>query len=254
LRAAGFPLAAPSANTFTRTSATTAAHVLEDLDGRVDLILDGGPAPIGIESTVLLVGTNGTLRLLRPGAVPLEAVDAVLAEAGRPPVARGAAPAGATVAADAPAASPGQMPKHYAPRARLRYFRGPQDAARAALRAAAEASLARGQRVGLLLYREDTTPLGDVAARPGVVTEDLGPAADLEGVGRRLFAAMRRLDALGVDAILVRSLSLPATGLGLAIDDRLTRAAGGHAIPVEGDRGAPASDPTGRRHPPGSPP
>jgi L-threonylcarbamoyladenylate synthase len=120
------------------------------------------------------------------------------------------------------------MPKHYAPRARLLYFRGPTGAARAVLREAAEGALARGRRVGLLLYREDTTLLGDVAARPGVATEDLGPAADLEGVGRRLFAAMRRLDALGVDTILVRSL--PPTGLGLAIDDRLTRAAGGHAV------------------------
>ena len=88
LEASGVPLAAPSANTFTRTSATTAAHVQEDLGRRVDLILDGGPAPLGIESTVLQVQGDGTLRLLRPGAVTIEALDDVLARAGRPPVVR----------------------------------------------------------------------------------------------------------------------------------------------------------------------
>jgi L-threonylcarbamoyladenylate synthase len=242
LRAAGVPVAAPSANTFTRTSATTAGHVLEDLGGRVDLILDGGPAPIGIESTVLAVAPDGALRLLRPGAVPVEAVDAALAGAGLPPVAvetraPGAAPAPAP---GAPATAPGQMLKHYAPRARLLYVRGEGDGARAALRAAAGAALARGERVGLLLYDEDAAlpaalgadPDGTAGSAGRVLSAALGPAADPAAVARVLFAAMRRLDALGVDVILARSL--PESGLGLAIDDRLTRAAGSRVLPAAG--------------------
>jgi L-threonylcarbamoyladenylate synthase len=238
LRAAGVPVAAPSANTFTRTSATTAAHVLEDLGERVDLILDGGPAPIGIESTVLAVAPDGALRLLRPGAVPVEAVDAVLAAAGLPPVARRAAGEAAGPAPGAAAAAPGQMLKHYAPRARLLYVRGEGDGARAALLGAAGAALGRGQRVGLLLYDEDAALPAALGAAPGeVLSASLGPATDPAAVARRLFAAMRRLDALGVDVILARSL--PEDGLGLAIDDRLTRAAGSRVLPAAAAGGRP---------------
>lgn len=253
LRAAGVPIAAPSANTFTRTSATAAAHVLEDLGGRVDLILDGGPAPIGIESTVVQV-QGDSVRLLRPGAVSVEAIDRVLAQGGWPAV---VAPQGASMgrAGEAtgaappspplPLASPGMLEKHYAPRARLLFFSGPPEAARAAMRRAAGEALAAGQRVGLLLCQEDAALFHDLAggvARGGsaepaaggvadgadVIMEDLGPCADLAVVGQRLFDAMRRLDARGADTICARSL--PTTGLGLAIDDRLTRAAGGRVV------------------------
>ncbi|HEX2035835.1 MAG TPA: L-threonylcarbamoyladenylate synthase, partial [Chloroflexota bacterium] len=176
LRAAGVPIAAPSANTFTRTSATAAAHVVEDLGPRVDLVLDGGPAPIGIESTVIQLA-GGEVRLLRPGAVPPEAIDEVLLQQGLPPTRRvspasqqsddrdaagGAeggpapSPAGAEgqTAPRGPAASPGLSPKHYAPRARLLYFSGPPAAAREAMLAAAREALTGGRRVGLLLYHE----------------------------------------------------------------------------------------------------
>jgi L-threonylcarbamoyladenylate synthase len=245
LRAAGVPVAAPSANTFTRTSATTAGHVLEDLGGRVDLILDGGPAPIGIESTVLAVAPDGALRLLRPGAVPVEAVDAALAAAGLPPVAPRAPDGAPAPAPGAAAPAPGQMLKHYAPRARLLYVRGEGDGARTALLAAAGAALARGERVGLLLYDEDaalpaalgaagaTPPEGGAGDAGRVQSAALGPASDPAGVARSLFAAMRRLDALGVDVILARGL--PQSGLGLAIDDRLTRAAGSRVLPAGPD-------------------
>lgn len=274
LRAAGVPIAAPSANTFTRTSATAAAHVVEDLGQGVDLILDGGPTPIGIESTVVQV-EGRIVRLLRPGAVAVEAIDRVLAQGGWAPiVVLGSVPPGrgrparaGAAAAGAPLpdamASPGMLEKHYAPRARLLFFSGPPDAARAALRGATHEALAQGQRVGLLLCHEDIPYFSDLAApaaggipvtasdlatpaaggppagdaapedapgAPPLVLEDLGPIDDLALVGQRLFAAMRRLDALGVDTICARSL--PTTGLGLAIDDRLTRAAGGRVVRV----------------------
>ncbi|MGH2367981.1 MAG: L-threonylcarbamoyladenylate synthase, partial [Chloroflexota bacterium] len=240
LGAAGVPIAAPSANTFTRTSATTAAHVLEDLGGKVALILDGGPAPIGIESTVIQI-TGDEVRLLRPGAVPAEAVDAVLAEFGlaratgtQPARPAGSRAAAGTVQEAAPALSPGQMLKHYAPRARVLYFEGPAEPARAAMRQAVRDELARGHTVGLLLCHEDGplfTGLVSGAEPPGqLAVEELGSCADLAVIGQRLFAAMRRLDARGVDVICARSL--PTGGMGLAIADRLTRAAGGNVIHV----------------------
>ncbi|MDQ3701030.1 MAG: L-threonylcarbamoyladenylate synthase [Chloroflexota bacterium] len=271
LRAAGVPIAAPSANTFTRTSATSAAHVVEDLGPGVDLILDGGPTPIGIESTVVQVVGN-IVRLLRPGAVAVEAIDRALAKGGWTPVmvlrsaasGSGRTPADGTAGADTPlpqpTSSPGMLEKHYAPRARLLFFSGPPDAARAALRAATVEALVHGQRVGLLLCHEDITSFSNltthaaarhptsedasgrnspIAGSPvpdgarvasSLLLEDLGPVDDLALVGQRLFAAMRRLDALGVDTICARSL--PTAGLGLAIDDRLTRAAGGHVVHV----------------------
>ena len=110
IRTAGVPIAAPSANLFMRTSATTAQHVLEDLDDRVDLILDGGPTPFGIESTVVSV-LNGEARLLRPGALTPEAVADVLS-ALDPPLTLTLGPARG-------AASPGMLARHYSPNASL---------------------------------------------------------------------------------------------------------------------------------------
>ena len=212
LAAAGVPIAAPSANLFMRTSATTAQHVLEDLGDRVDLILDGGPAPHGIESTVVAVSTSEA-RLLRPGATTAEAIAEVLAELS-PPILLLFGAHGAT-------ASPGLLAKHYSPSATLLLFTGPPDESRAAMRAAAANALGRGRRVGLLLVDEDTPAFSDLADH--VTIEQLGGERDLATVASRLFAAMRDLDARGIDTMIVRSFG--EAGLGLAILDRLTRAA-----------------------------
>jgi len=222
LAAAGVPIAAPSANLFMRTSATTARHVLDDLGGRVDLILDGGAAPHGIESTVVAVG-DGEARLLRPGALTAEAIAEALAGLD-PPVpllfgVRGAA------------ASPGLMAKHYSPKALLLLFSGAPDEARARMRRAAEDAVGRGGHVGLLLVDEDVPAFASLTDAGGaggesvgrVSVERLGSAGDLAGVASRLFAAMRDLDARGADTMIVRSVG--EAGLGRAILDRLTRAA-----------------------------
>ncbi|HEX9038642.1 MAG TPA: L-threonylcarbamoyladenylate synthase, partial [Ktedonobacterales bacterium] len=111
LRAAGVPVAAPSANRFMRTSPTTAAHVLEDLDGRIACVLDGGPCGVGVESSVLDLTTSPP-RLLRPGAVTLEQARELLPETLGPGE-------GAASEAGAISRAPGQMERHYAPRARL---------------------------------------------------------------------------------------------------------------------------------------
>jgi L-threonylcarbamoyladenylate synthase len=212
IAAAGVPIAAPSANLFMRTSATTAAHVVEDLGGRVDMILDGGPAPHGIESTVVAVSDRES-RLLRPGATTAEALADALSELDPPvPLLLGAV--GKT-------ASPGLLARHYSPRASLFLFTGEPHETRPAFRVAISDALAAGRRVGVLVVDEDMPLLADLAPTPQLV--HLGSESDLAGVAGRLFAGLRDLDAASCEAIYARSLG--TAGLGLAILDRLTRAA-----------------------------
>ncbi len=205
IRAAGVPIAAPSANRFMRTSATTAAHVFEDLDGRIDLILDGGPAAAGLESTVV-VATDSEVRILRQGAITAEEIERVL---GFVPL------AGPGRAGIQP--SPGMMAKHYAPRTPLVLINDP---AAAALARAVGELRGDGRHVGVLASSDDLAALG---ALPNVTPFDLGPADNRAVQASRLFAGLRALDAAGVDVILARTL--PDEGLGRAINDRLRRAA-----------------------------
>ena len=210
ITAAGLPLAAPSANRFTRPSATSAQHVLADLDGRIDLLLDGGPARIGLESTVLDLTATPPV-VLRPGAITLEMLRAQL-----PDLQFGGAMLDLN-AADALPDAPGQHLRHYSPRAQLLLYSGAEAAVLAAMQEAARAHQAAGRRVGLL---------GCAADLEGC--EQVSPGADLEATGRGLFAALRELDARNVDVILARTLA-PA-GLGATINDRLLRAAEGRLV------------------------
>lgn len=217
IRAAGVPVAAPSANLFARPSPTTAQHVLEDLDGRVDVILDGGPTRIGVESTVLdLTGPVPTV--LRPGGVPLEALEAVLPEvAFRPrhlPLDGGAA------------SSPGMLLKHYSPKASLWLFGGASETV-GRMRAAAETAIAAGRRVGVLAFAHDRSAWAELP----VEVFDLGDTAAPAESARLLFAGLRELDRRGVDVILARG---PARrGIGAAVWDRLFRAAEGRLADEE---------------------
>jgi L-threonylcarbamoyladenylate synthase len=220
LRAAGTPIAAPSANRFSRPSATTAAHVLADLGDTVDLILDAGPATIGIESTILDLSGDGPPVLLRPGGVPLADLQAVVGLVQE----RDGRDAADTVAQTAP----GLLTKHYAPRAKMLVVLGERDAARARLRVELTRACAAGRRVGALMVREDA----DLVEGLGVVVAWLGSEARLEAVAERLFAAMRELDAAGVEVIGARDYG--SAGLGLAIRDRLIRAAAGQVIQAGG--------------------
>jgi L-threonylcarbamoyladenylate synthase len=219
ITAAGIPVAAPSANLFSRPSPTRAAHVLEDLRGRIDMVIDAGETTVGVESTVLdLTGERPTI--LRPGAVTPEMLGEVL---GRVDVreASGGAPSG-------PMRSPGLLERHYSPRAPLTLYDGP-DALRSLFRDAT-AAVAAGQHVGLVLASGDLD--GAVfsverEARRHVTVRELGP--DLSDVARTLYAALRDLDNATVDVIFARAFSA-ADGLGLAIADRLRRAAAGRVI------------------------
>jgi L-threonylcarbamoyladenylate synthase len=235
LRAAGVPVAAPSANRFMHTSPTSAAHVLADLDGRIDCVLDGGSCPVGLESTVVDLVAHPP-RILRPGGVTLEELRAVLPEIEGPVPADHVETAQPTAEPSlddhTPSASrsPGQMQRHYAPHTRLIVFDAQGAPALAAIVAEAQAALARGERVGVLVADEEAPAL----AALGIRVEPLGPGVDLGAIARRLYAALRALDGGDVDVILAHTFG--TQGLGLALWDRLRRAAGGQlrSVPETG--------------------
>jgi L-threonylcarbamoyladenylate synthase len=216
LQAARVPVAAPSANLFSRPSPTCAAHVVADLDGRIDMVLDAGPTFVGVESTVLDL-TGGPPRVLRPGGVSIEALAEVL----------GMRPLEVTVAvsSDRPLPSPGLLERHYSPRAPLTVYEGDAASVLAAMRTAAAAARGAGQRIGLLLVDEDL-----VHGIEGE-TRSLGPLASPDILARNLYGALRDLDAVGVDVILAHGI-IETGGLGAALRDRLRRAAAGRVIRV----------------------
>ncbi len=221
IQAAGVPVAAPSANRFSRPSPTTAQDVLEDLDGRIDLVLDGGATPYGVESTVVDL-TGPIPRLLRPGAVPLEAL--------RPHLPEILSPAQPLTPGSTPAASPGMLTRHYSPRARLELFVGGTARTRfLALKQAVQAWTTAGKRVGVMLPTEQLAELEGI----DVVRATLGAAGCLEEAAQRLFGAMRALDRARVDVI--ATLGYDLEGLGRTLQDRLLRASEGRVIQVASD-------------------
>lgn len=214
--AAAFPVAAPSANLFSRPSPTTAQHVLDDLAGRIDMVIDGGETTVGVESTVLDL-SRAVPAVLRPGAVTLEMLSEVLSGVR-------ALPPAVTDTSEA-MASPGMLSRHYSPRAPLTLYEGPERDVRARLAADARGEIAKGRRVGILAADEDPFTEGHVVR--------VGPRDEPDAVAVRLYAALRELDAADVDLILARGF--PAdSGLGVAIQDRLRRAAGGRVVKVAG--------------------
>jgi L-threonylcarbamoyladenylate synthase len=185
LKALGKPVVAPSANRSGHVSPTSAAHVLADLRGRIDLVIDGGPCQVGVESTI--VACLDEPALLRPGGLPREALEQAL---GYP--LRDAAPTG-----EAPLA-PGMLSSHYAPRTRLLLD-------------------AEAARPG-----EALLAFGAAPATQGPIL-NLSPRGDLIEAAANLFSHLRALDAAGLSAIAV--MPIPREGLGEAINDRLQRAA-----------------------------
>jgi len=208
IEAADVPVAAPSANRFGHTSPTTAQHVWHDLQARIDILLDGGPTPIGVESTVLDVSSDPPC-ILRPGGVTREQLQAVIG-----PVAiwnRQTPPSGGLP-------SPGLLERHYAPRANVIFFLGSgEPQVQLALMEYLNALLAEGKRVGALALDREAEPL----ERQGALVFRLGP--DVESAARHIYAGLRWLDSQQVEIVLCRDLG--EDGLGLAIRDRLQRAA-----------------------------
>jgi L-threonylcarbamoyladenylate synthase len=225
IRIAGTPIAAPSANRFMHVSPTTARHVQADLGGRIPLILDGGPCEVGVESTVLDLCTP-VPTILRPGGVGLEELRTVLPTV-QPPAASSTLSGTATkdiqnlLDADAQR-SPGQMLIHYSPVVPAYLYEGTEEAMRTAMLAAIQRYQSRGARVGVLIADADIPAFAESSAQMYVLGNTLGQIA------MRLFAGLRTLEEAGVDVILCRSFA--EKGLGLAIRDRLRKAAGGKVI------------------------
>ena len=194
LRQTGLPLAAPSANLFGRVSPTTAEHVAEQLADRIDLILDGGPCRVGLESTIVHVPSDGPPTLLRPGGVPQESIESITG------------PLTILRRTDdrLPQLAPGMLTSHYAPRTPVGIV-------------GTVSGLSTPERLGVL-------SLGPVANPSSFgAVEVLSPDGDLAVAAANLFAALRRLDRSGVSRIVVTLC--PEEGLGRAINDRLRRAA-----------------------------
>jgi L-threonylcarbamoyladenylate synthase len=220
IKALDSPIAAPSANRFMHVSPTTAQHALADLDGRVPLILDGGACEVGIESTILDLSTD-IPTILRPGGISIEALRAILPQV-QPPATRPTQHIHNTQAQQAP----GQMLVHYAPAMPTFLFEGNAEAIRAAILTEVQKRQALGERAGILLADEDLPALQN----SGAFVYSLGNADVLDRVATRLFAGLRTLEEAGVQVILCRSFGIE--GAGLAIRDRLLKAAGGKVIVV----------------------
>ena len=188
IAALGRPLAAPSANTSGKVSGTTAAAVAADFGDRIPLVVDGGPTPVGLESTIVKA-EGGTLRLLRPGGIAAEDIEAV---------------AGVKLARGGTGGiqAPGMLASHYAPGAAVRVD--------ATMLQPGEALLAFG-------------PTRIDGAEQAVAVLNLSPAGDLREAATNLFAHLQALDRSGASTIAVEPI--PAHGLGEAINDRLSRAA-----------------------------
>jgi L-threonylcarbamoyladenylate synthase len=204
IEAAGVPIAAPSANRFGHTSPTTAAHVLDDLDRRIDAVLDGGPAQVGVESTVL-DPTQSPMVLYRPGAITAEMLEAVSG-----PVTLYKPQDTAGTPQSLP--SPGVGIRHYAPRARLVLVSD-----EAELRAHLADGQTSGEKIGMMLPEGWKVSTGVAEVFPW---ESL---SDNAALAQTLFAGLRELDSRGVAVILC---PLPSgSGVGQAIRDRLEKAA-----------------------------
>jgi L-threonylcarbamoyladenylate synthase len=193
LQAFGKPVVAPSANLSGRVSPTTASHVESDLRGRIDLIIDGGPVEIGVESTI--VGCFAQPMLLRPGGVPRAEIERVLGRRlAQPPV--------ETESHTAQPLAPGMLASHYAPRTRVRLNATRVEPGEA-----------------LLAFGPSTVP----GAAAATAVMNLSPRGDLAEAAAHLFGYLRALDDSAATAIAV--MPIPVEGLGEAINDRLRRAA-----------------------------
>ena len=215
IAAAGVPVAAPSGNTSGRPSPTTAQHMLEDMDGKIEAIVDGGPCAVGVESTIIDLTCNPP-RLLRPGGITLEQLRDVLGEVDVDPAVTRLLGAG-----EKPKA-PGMKYRHYAPKAPVTVVTGDP-------RKSAEYIAAHAQPEDGIICFDEFLPLftGRSSARPVM---DLGPAGDKEEQARHIFDALRSFDHTTVPAIWAQCPD--TSGIGLAIANRLNKAAGFHIIEV----------------------
>jgi L-threonylcarbamoyladenylate synthase len=220
LETVGVPLAAPSANRFGRISPTSAKDVEAELGDRIQIIIDGGACEVGVESTVVALGTDGELTLLRPGGVPAAEIESVIGVKLRLP-SDSSRPQG-----------PGMLKSHYAPRKKLELLPAPlQKLSQQALVAISQ-RFGRDQgsirSIGFLLFsgsaEEQRSRLSELAGNIPFTIRTLSTAGDLEEAARNLFSELRFLDDSEAE-LLIAEPCAEITGLGHAISDRLRRAA-----------------------------
>ncbi len=210
------PIAAPSANLAGKPSPTSAKHVFDDLNGRIDAILDGGSTRIGVESTVLDLSVHPP-QVLRPGGTPFEALRKVLGNVTLHPF--------VVAEKDLPvekARSPGMKHKHYAPNAEMIVVEGAIPAVIAKIRELSESHRLKGVKVGILATDET------MANYQADIVKSLGSRFNLDTIAQRLFSLLREFDADGAGVIIAEGL--PTEGLGLAVMNRLRKASGYNII------------------------
>lgn len=217
IRLAGVPVAAPSANRSGRPSPTTADHVWQDMAGRIEMIIDGGPVGIGVESTIVDV-TGPVPVILRPGAITMEMVRDALGQVEIDPAIVGPMKEGVRPKA------PGMKYRHYAPKARMALVEGEMEQVVRAINRLAREALKQGERVGIICTDETRF------CYPAGMIRSVGIRAREETVAHNLYAVLREFDDLEADVIF--SESFPDDQIGQAIMNRLTKAAGYHIIKV----------------------
>ena len=211
------PVAAPSANTSGRPSPTTAQHVWQDMNGRIEMILDGGPVGIGVESTI--VDVSGEVpTLLRPGAVTMEMLEKTVGHVEIDPAIQG------PPTADFHPKAPGMKYRHYAPHAQMTLVEGEAEAVANKINELVKEGLEQNLRVGVICTDESRSSYPDGLVR------SVGERAKEETIAHNLFAVLREFDDLDVDVIYSESFS--KDHLGQAIMNRLTKAAGYHILKV----------------------
>ena len=214
---AGVPIAAPSANTSGRPSPTKAEHVIEDMNGKIEMIIDGGAVGIGVESTIVDVSSE-IPTLLRPGAITIEMLRETLGQVDIDPVILG------PVSGDIKPKAPGMKYRHYAPKADMTLVEGDMDKVVAYINEQTKKAEAEGKKVGIICTEESRDMY------QGGNLEVIGSREHEETVAHNLFAVLRDFDARKVDCIFSESFSKDQ--LGQAIMNRLCKAAGYHIVNV----------------------
>ena len=221
IRLSGCPIAAPSANLSGKPSPTTARHVLRDLYGRVDGVLDGGASAVGLESTVIDV-TDEVPVLLRPGGITREQLESmvgpILIDPNLQELKGTAAPR-----------SPGMKYTHYAPSGKVFLVDGEPGKVVAWIRQACSRNQEEGRKTAILCSKE-TTNLYEACPLPFGFIEPLGSKSDLGSVAHNLYSALRRCDLEGIEMIYLEAYS--AKGIGMAVMNRMYKASGSNLIKV----------------------
>jgi len=219
IRAARYPVAAPSANVSGRPSPTAARHVLRGLYGRIEGVLDGGPSMVGVESTVLDM-TGSTPVILRPGGVTREQLEGIIG-----PVE--VAPSLQHQASENVPRSPGMKYRHYSPSGEIYLVQGKDDKVVRRILELTEQWQKNGRKVGILCSRE-TFPYYRRSETKADLIESLGSRKDLKTVAGKLYGALHRCDLEKINIIFVEAF--PSRDVGLAVMNRLLKAAGNRVV------------------------